>query len=132
MSLFLSYKGWFNLEESNIEVYSFSKLRRFLSRLNFMMEDTVRNTLTRTIIDYTKSISLFCPSSIKVNSNYDVEVVGGKFPLFIVDLKFVAATSPESPAQFVYSSGIDAIFDAIFLPLDQVNRSTCVIILSLL
>ena len=31
-------KGWFNLKESNRELYDFSKLRRFLTMVNFLMQ----------------------------------------------------------------------------------------------
>jgi dynein heavy chain, axonemal len=31
-------KGWFNLEETNNEVYSFSKLKKFLTFVNFVMQ----------------------------------------------------------------------------------------------
>ena len=91
-------KGWFNIEESNLEVYRFSKLRRFMCRINFMMEDCVRNLMYRMIGEYCTLIKSFCPQSITVNSNENVEVVGGRFPLFTVDLKFVNPTA-EVPAQ---------------------------------
>lgn len=35
-------KGWYNLHESNMETYEFSKLRRFLSLVRFHMEDSMR------------------------------------------------------------------------------------------
>ena len=35
-------KGWFNLKESNRELYDFSKLKRLLTMVNFMMQDTMR------------------------------------------------------------------------------------------
>ena len=31
-------KGWFNLHESNREVYEHSKLKKFLNMVNFMMQ----------------------------------------------------------------------------------------------
>lgn len=31
-------KGWFNLKDTNREIYEFSKLKRFLTMVNFMME----------------------------------------------------------------------------------------------
>jgi hypothetical protein len=33
-------KGWFNLDKMSDEVYKFSKLKKFLLYVNFMMEDT--------------------------------------------------------------------------------------------
>jgi len=36
-------KGWFNLEESDKESYEFSKLKKFLTIVKFMMQDAVLN-----------------------------------------------------------------------------------------
>lgn len=35
-------KGWYNLAETNFETYKFSKLKRFLGLVKFVMEDTLR------------------------------------------------------------------------------------------
>ena len=35
-------KGWFNLNETKREVYDISKLKKFMTMINFMMEDTLR------------------------------------------------------------------------------------------
>jgi len=34
-------KGWFNLFESNKESYEFSKLKKLLTRIKYMMQDTI-------------------------------------------------------------------------------------------
>ena len=115
-------KGWFNIEESNLEVYNFSKLRKFLYRINFIMEDTIRDFVFRGANNYCSQLSSFCPRSINVVSNDTVEVVGGKFPLFSVDLKFVNPT-PTTEAKFVYSTSPESLFDAIMQPLDQLFDS---------
>ena len=36
-------KGWFNINESSKETYEFGKLKKFLTLVNFMMQDTVLN-----------------------------------------------------------------------------------------
>ncbi len=83
-----------------------------------MMEDSLRNFMQRTIGDYYHTIARFCPESVKVITNDTVEIVGGcRFPLFTVDLKFINASSPTSPAQFIYSAAPEASFDAIVLRL---------------
>ena len=43
------HKGWFNIEEDNLEVYAFSKLKKFLVRLNFTMQVMPSLTLTLTL-----------------------------------------------------------------------------------
>eukprot|EP01041_Mallomonas_annulata_P000971 gene971-1882_t len=90
-------KGWFNMDESNLEVYNFSKLRKFLYRINFMMEDTIRNLLMRNISEYSAALLRYCPDRVNVISHEKVEVQGGRFPLFVVDIKFVqGGTNPSA------------------------------------
>lgn len=112
-------KGWFNIDESNLEVYNFSKLRKFFTRLNFSMEDIIRDLFNRNITDYVNTMVSFCPESVVIRSNDQVEILGGKFPLFSVDLKFVNGTV-DSPAKFVYSSSPEAIVEAIMNPIDVI------------
>jgi dynein heavy chain len=111
-------KGWFNFDESNLEVYNFSKLKKFLYRVNFMMEDTIRNLVMRCTKDYVSAILSHCPTSVEVIANNKVEVVGDINPLFVVDLKFVDATSDEG-AHFIYSSKPSTMFDEVLKPFDQ-------------
>jgi len=115
-------KGWFNIDESNLEVYKFSKLRRFMYRINFKMEDTVRDLMYRMIGEYCNMIKHFCPRSVNIKANDAVEIVGGKFPLFVVDLKFVNST-PQTPAKFVYSTPPETFSSAIMTPFDNVFKS---------
>eukprot|EP01038_Epipyxis_sp_PR26KG_P005424 gene5424-7514_t len=115
-------KGWFNIDETNLEVYKFSKLRKFMVRINFMMEDKARDIMYRMTKDYYKMISMFCPEKINIISNDKVILTGGKFPLFTIDLKFVNATS-STPAKFIYSTAPEAIYNAIMLPFDTSFKS---------
>jgi dynein heavy chain len=115
-------KGWFNIDEANLEVYKFSKLRRFMFRINFKMEDTVRDLMYRMISEYCGLVKSFCPSAVNIKSNDSIELVGGRFPLFVVDLKFVNAT-PQTPAKFVYSASKEALSAAIMTPFDNVFKS---------
>ena len=109
-------KGWFNIEEANVEVYVFSKLKRFMARINFMMEDSVRIMLTANIKDYCASIKTYCPASVLVISNSHVKVIASRHPLFTVDLKFVEKTN-SSEAKFSYSILPDALVDVALEPI---------------
>ena len=59
-------KGWFNLEEQSAEVYQFSKLKKFMTRIKYMMEDALRKLARKSLEDYA--------SLIKNAGNYDVVV----------------------------------------------------------
>ena len=115
-------KGWFNIDENNLEVYKFSKLKRFMYRINFKMEDTIRDLMYRMIKEYVNMILSFCPKLVNIKSNDNIELIGGKFPLFIVDLKFINATT-TTPAQFIYSTTKESIITAILTPFDYVFKS---------
>jgi dynein heavy chain, axonemal len=110
-------KGWFNIDESNLEVYKFSKLKKFMFRINFKMEDTLRDMMYRMVKDYCNMLSTFCPKSVTIASNSQAKVVGGKFPLFTVDLKFIPST-PQVPAKFTYSATPDMLQGAILSAFD--------------
>jgi dynein heavy chain len=115
-------KGWFNVSESNVEVYKFSKLRKFLYRVNFMMEDSIRDMMYRMIGEYCSMISQFCPASVRISSSEVVEVVGGRFPMFTIDLKFVNAVG-AIPAKFVYSAGREQLTTVILSQFDQAFKN---------
>ena len=115
-------KGWFNIDESNHEVYMFSKLRRFMSRLNLMMEDSLRITLRKNIEHYSQAIRAHCPSACMIVSNTDVQLVCAKYPLFTVDLKFFEGDSPED-AKFTYSTSAESFVDSVLQPMMQAFTS---------
>ena len=50
---------------------------------------------------------------LSVHSNIVVDVKGGKFPLFTVDLKFSEAISAVEPAKFIYSAPAEMLYNSI-------------------
>eukprot|EP01033_Poteriospumella_lacustris_P000280 gene286-182_t len=110
-------KGWFNVEESNLEVYKFSKLKKFMFRINFKMEDVLRDLLYRTVGEYVHVVEQFCPSTVEIVDKETVHVAGGRFPMFTVDLKYVNATK-DSPARFTYSATHDMLLAALLTHFD--------------
>lgn len=112
-------KGWFNIDEDNLEVYKFSKLKNFMYRINFIMEDTLRDLMYRMVAEYNKMIATFCPTNVKIHSNESVEIIGGKFPMLTIDLKFINATA-TTVAEFVYSTSVENLKAAIIAPFEAV------------
>jgi hypothetical protein len=55
---------------------------------------------------------------LSVHSKLSVDVVGGRIPLFSVDLK-VAEATVDSPAKFVYSAPGDSIFNSVMSHFDK-------------
>ena len=62
-------KGWFNLEESNNEVYGFSKLKKFLMYINFNMQDSMRYMIEDCLSSYNKFITDICDATVEVKSS---------------------------------------------------------------
>lgn len=115
-------KGWFNIEENNLEVYKFSKLKKFLLRINFRMEDTLRDLMYRMVNDYCAMIYQFLPSTVSIKSRQSVVVTGNKFPLFTADLKFLPAKDGID-AKFAYTTTPDAVLNAVLAHFDNPFKS---------
>lgn len=89
-------KGWLNIYESKREIYDMSKLKRFITAVRFMMEDTLRFMTEDSISEFTDYITQMCNYTVEVESVSDVqvEVLGAKeedpprLPLFAVEILF--------------------------------------------
>lgn len=63
-------KGWFNIKEDSKETYEFGKLKKFLTLVNFMMQDTVLTMSRESVKEFVDFILKFCPKETKiVNTN---------------------------------------------------------------
>ena len=78
-------KGWYNLEETNREVYMFSKLRRLMSMINFRMEDSVRFLVMSSLKRYQQMLRKASAFEVVVRDTDDVEVAA--VPLSKQDLE---------------------------------------------
>jgi dynein axonemal heavy chain len=67
-------KGWFNLQEKNREVYMFSKLKKFLNLVNFMMQDSLRFLMEHNLEKYEQFFQFVCGFNVEVKSTNDVTV----------------------------------------------------------
>ena len=94
-------KGWFNMQESNMEVYKISKLKKFMTGLKFMMQDSLRFLVLNSLNDFLKMISSVTSQTILISGTNDVRVIDGnskiighnleqstKKPIFALDLVF--------------------------------------------
>jgi dynein heavy chain len=72
-------KGWFNLNvtEDEQESYEFGKLKKFLSLVNFMMQDTVLNLCKNSVYEFVDYMKDFIPDETLITSAAQVE---NKFP----------------------------------------------------
>ncbi|XP_074200861.1 dynein axonemal heavy chain 1 isoform X9 [Camelus bactrianus] len=86
-------KGWYNLYETNWEVYLMSKLRKLMELLKYMLQDTLRFLVQDSLTSFSQFVSDACCSVLDCTD----DMVWGedliispyrprKNPLFIVDL----------------------------------------------
>ncbi|KAG1679690.1 hypothetical protein FOA52_006209 [Chlamydomonas sp. UWO 241] len=108
-------KGWYNLHESNMETYEFSKLRRFLALVRFHMEDTMRSLVGASLARYTAYVSAACASAVTIHSTSHVELEGStglRAPLLVTELQI-----SKDASGFTYATPLDAVvpkFGALF------------------
>ncbi|KAI5076359.1 hypothetical protein GOP47_0008424 [Adiantum capillus-veneris] len=57
-------KGWFNLQESSLDAYDASKLKRFLKMVRYMMEDCVRYLVEETLGRYCNFVERHCGNPV--------------------------------------------------------------------
>ena len=65
-------KGWFNIHESAKETYEFGKLKKFLTLVNFMMQDTVLTMCKESVREFVEFVLKFCPLDTKIISTKEV------------------------------------------------------------
>jgi dynein heavy chain len=61
-------KGWFNIQETSPETYEFGKLKKFLTLVNFMMQDTVLSMCKESVRNFVEFIHKFIPVSSEIHS----------------------------------------------------------------
>ena len=66
-------KGWFNINESSKETYEFGKLKKFLTLVNFMMQDTVLNLCKRSVAEFVDFMISFIPDETLITNTAHVQ-----------------------------------------------------------
>ena len=112
-------KGWFNLNEQNQETYEFSKLKKFLRVVRFMMEDTLRILIESSYEKFVNFIEAECNCAVDIVSPAVVVVQKSsekkrKVPLFSIEL----AMDTEKSC-FHYSTPLDKFLAAILKVFEQ-------------
>lgn len=66
-------KGWFYIFEKSKETYEFGKLKKFLTLVNFMMQDTVLNLCKDSVKEFVNYLLDFIPDSTVITSTANVK-----------------------------------------------------------
>lgn len=65
-------KGWFNMQETSKITYDFGKLKRFLTVVRLMMQDTVLSVVRRCFEEFRDFLFQSVPRQVKVVSASEV------------------------------------------------------------
>ena len=66
-------KGWFNINETSKETYEFGKLKKFLTLVNFMMQDTVLTLCKKSVYEFVSFMTAFCPIKTEIVNTKEVK-----------------------------------------------------------
>ena len=61
-------KGWFNMQETSKITYDFGKLKRFLTVVRLMMQDTVLSVVRRCFYEFKDFITTSIPKRVVVRN----------------------------------------------------------------
>ncbi|KAM7230116.1 hypothetical protein CapIbe_018833 [Capra ibex] len=111
-------KGWYNLYETNWEVYLMSKLRKLMELLKYMLQDTLRFLVQDSLASFAQFINDACCSVLDcaddmvwgedlINSPYRPR----KNPLFIVDLMLDTSGVHYSTPLEQFETSLLTLFD---------------------
>lgn len=84
-------KGWYNMHETNTETYEFSKLKKFLTVVRFMMQEAIQKLARTSVTKFETQMSLMVPQKVIVKSINEVEVIQNTVlqpdhPLFFLEV----------------------------------------------
>uniref|UniRef100_A0A8C0W387 Dynein axonemal heavy chain 1 n=1 Tax=Castor canadensis TaxID=51338 RepID=A0A8C0W387_CASCN len=111
-------KGWYNLYETNWEVYLMSKLRKLMELIKYMLQDALRFLVQDSLASFSQFISDACCSVLEctdgmvwgedfINSPYRPR----KNPLFIVDLVLDSSGVHYSTPLEQFETTVLSLFD---------------------
>ncbi|CAE7742285.1 Dnah1, partial [Symbiodinium sp. KB8] len=66
-------KGWFSIHETNPDTYRQGKMRKLLSVIRFVMQDTLRYFALDSVGHYCEGLERYCPASVDVQDLLHVE-----------------------------------------------------------
>ncbi|KAJ3324532.1 Dynein heavy chain 1, axonemal, partial [Blyttiomyces sp. JEL0837] len=113
-------KGWYNMHESSLEVYRISKLKKFMTTVKFIMQDSLRFLVLNSLTDFIRLIHYISCQRVVISGTNDVRIfIGDKLstpdnarrPLFQIDLTFKNGKVGYSTDLTLYESSVLAIFD---------------------
>ncbi|CAF1149286.1 unnamed protein product [Adineta steineri] len=63
-------RGWYNINESDFHIYKVSKLKKFIERVKFMMQDTLRFLVQESCQNYVRMITDACTPILHLKEDF--------------------------------------------------------------
>ena len=73
-------KGWFNLKDANNLTYEYGKLKRFLTQVRLMMQDSLYTMIHRGLFEFRDYLESFVPDEVSIESQFEVKNMFHKIP----------------------------------------------------
>ena len=119
-------KGWFNLLESSKDAFELSKLKKYLTMVKIMMQDSLYTMTHKSLYKFVNTMTSFIPEIVEVNSPKDVlngfaeisdENPVPPIPLIAIDIvkggkMFTYSTDPEhvvEKVKMIFEEGLHRI-----------------------
>ena len=116
-------KGWYNLEETNRDIYEFSKLSRLLKMVTFMMNDSLRYMVESTLEGYSSFLEEASAGDCTVVCPNDVQVSNTKRKaLFCTDLNVTATGVVYSQQPDDFRKACLAVYDSAVASPTSIER----------
>ena len=107
-------KGWYNTEESNIEVYKIGKLSNCMKVLTFMMQDSLRTFMISSLEAFANQICQYPTSQIAISGLKNIEINGDANFLFNLHKKPLFAVKIRSDGEkFQYDTDLEDLEKAV-------------------
>lgn len=97
-------KGWYNLHESNTETYEFSKLKKLLTILKYMMQESILNLAQRSVKIYTNTLKKYVPNKVTIKSINNIYIdapadYDKDYSLIVIDIvsRYEEVPDPKNP-----------------------------------
>ncbi|NWH35887.1 DYH1 protein, partial [Chloropsis hardwickii] len=109
---------WFNLEESDWDAYQRSKLCKLMERIRFMLQDSLRYLVQKSLISFTQLVLDACQSVL--NCSKDMEwgdditnspYVSQRSPLFVTHIELDSSGVLFSPSMESFETSLISLFD---------------------
>ncbi|KAJ3111551.1 Dynein heavy chain 1, axonemal [Phlyctochytrium bullatum] len=116
-------KGWYNMHETSLEVYKISKLKKFMTSVKFIMQDSLRSLVLNSLGDFIRMVANISSQTVQVFGTNDVKIVDpsqkdkpfqhetSRKPLFQIDLTFKNGKLQYNTEPAMYEAAILSIFD---------------------